>query len=445
MKDVVDIGSRRELFVDDFLIEQMNDAHLRLHSPEKREVVLTVEKPWEDTAMAYFTILRDGPTVRMYYRGICGSDDDEGQTACMAESIDGIQFERPNLGIVDFDGSKDNNIILQSKDAHNFTPFIDRNPDCKEEERYKALGGHWKELSGFVSPDGVHWKKIQDEPLDMKGSFDSQNLAFWDSLTGCYRAFVRDFAPFSDGEGNCRIIQTATSDDFVHWSEPTQFVYGEDVPLEQFYTNATIQCPGAEHILVSFPKRFVPERTKIADHGEDGVSDAVFMSSRDGVHWDRSFMEAWVRPGLDQRNWTERSSMTAWGIIENSPTEWSMYISEHYRWETSRLRRLAIRPHGFASVNAGYGGGEFTTRPIVFSGSTLRLNYSTSAPGSVQVEVQDEAGKPIEGFSDMEPLYGDELDAAIVWPNGDLGSLAGKPVRFRFTLRDADVFAISLL
>src|SRR5204862_2023166 len=121
---------------------------------------------------------------------------------------------------------------------------------------------------------------------------------------------------------------------------------------------------------------------------------AVFLSSRDGVNLDRTFLEAWVRPGLDERNWTQRSNMPAWGIVQLDPGEFSMYISEHYEWPDNRLRRITVRRHGFASVHAGASGGEFITRPVTFTGKNLILNYATSAAGIIQVEIQDEQGKP---------------------------------------------------
>lgn len=282
-------------------------------------------------------------------------------------------------------------------------------------------------------------------PLDITGAFDSVNVAFWDPHAQCYRIFSRYFE--DRPSGGVRAIQSCLSDDFIHWTKPKPHVYAEGVPLEHFYTNATTPCPGAEHILLSFPKRFVPDRkrsTEGMDYPGGGLSDAVFISSRDGVHWDRTFMEAWIRPGLDQKNWTHRNCAPAVGILETASDEWSMYVSENYGWSTNRLRRVTIRPHGFASVHAGYHGGTMATRPLTFSGKTLRLNYATSAVGSVEVEIQDASGKPIEGFalSDMPPLYGDELDAAIQWKGGDLSTLSDKPVRFRFVLKDADLFAL---
>lgn len=175
-----------------------------------------------------------------------------------------------------------------------------------------------------------------------------------------------------------------------------------------------------------------------------GMTDAVMMSSRDGVHWKRPFLEAWLRPGLDQRNWTHRNTCPAVGILPRSEHEWSMYVSEHYGWPDNRLRRVSIRPWGFASIHAGYHGGEVVTKPLTFAGGQLRLNFSTSAVGSVRVELQHPEGTPIERFAldDMPPIYGDALDQVFTWNDqADLSHLVGHPVRLRFELKDADVFS----
>jgi photosystem II stability/assembly factor-like uncharacterized protein len=441
----IDIGTRVELFVDDYLIEPgtVKNAALKLHPPERREVVLTTDKPWEGDASAYFTVFQDGSRYRMYYRGYTPADNSESQVTCYAESDDGIHFTRPNLSLHEFQSSKENNIVLSGTDSHNFAPFLDTNPAANPDERYKALAGITGKLFAYASPDGIHWKKIQPEPVMTKGAFDSLNLAFWDSTAKCYRAYSRYFE--KSAEGGVRAIQGTQSSDFLNWSDPRPNRYAAGVPLEHFYTNATAPCPGAPHHLLSFPKRFVPQRTKVAAMKEPGVSDAMFMSSRDGENWDRTFREAWLRPGRDERNWTQRSNMPAWGIVQTGPDEFSMYVSEHYDWPDNRLRRVTIRRHGFASIHAGADGGEFVTRPIKFAGDRLVLNYATSAAGSIRVEVQDQDGKPMPGFAldDMPELYGDELDAVVQWKSGsDLSKLVGKPVRFRFVMRDADLFAL---
>ena len=127
--------------------------------------------------------------------------------------------------------------------------------------------------------------------------------------------------------------------------------------------------------------------------------------------------------------------MTANGIVDTGDGEWSLYISEHYRHDDHRIRRLSVRKQGFASMHGGVAGGSFTTKPLVVSGAKLHLNYATSAAGSVGIEVLDEAGKVV---ADLKELYGDEFDA----PGMDLSALKGKTVSMRVSLKDADLYAL---
>jgi hypothetical protein len=169
------------------------------------------------------------------------------------------------------------------------------------------------------------------------------------------------------------------------------------------------------------------------------------MSSHDGQNWHRCFMEAFIRPGLEQHNWGNAhiNQTPAWGILQTSPSELSVYWQEDADGMPS-LRRGTVRLDGFASVNAGYDGGEFVTKPLIFKGNRLVLNVSTSAIANVFVEIQDADGKAIPGYTLAEcpRIFGDELERPVGWKNGaDVGKLAGKPVRLRFVLKDADVFA----
>jgi hypothetical protein len=444
-EQAIDVGTRVEMFVDDQLIDPMRrrGISLELQTPVRQEVVLTTDKPWEGIFSAYFTILQDGPKFRLYYRGSGPvGDHSERQYTCYAESTDGTRFTRPNLGLHEFEGSKENNILLSGIESHNFAPFLDTNPAAKPDERYKALAGLGSKLYAFGSGDGLHWRKLQAEPVMTKGTFDSLNLAFWDTQAKCYRAYSRYFD--RGGYQGYRAIQNCQSPDFLHWEGPQPNHFAAGVPMAHFYTNATFPCPGAPHHYLAFPMRFVPERKKIAEMNEPGVSDAVFMSSRDGQNWDRTHLVAWLRPGMDQHNWTHRSNMPAWGIVQTGPGEFSMYVSEHYGWPDNRLRRITVRRHGFSSAHAGAGGGVFTTRPLLFSGDKLRLNYATSAAGSIAVEIQDQQGKTLPGYSlaEMKPVYGDELDAAISWQSRkDVADVAGKPVRLHIVMQDADLFS----
>ena len=175
------------------------------------------------------------------------------------------------------------------------------------------------------------------------------------------------------------------------------------------------------------------------------------MTSRDGRTFHR-WREALVRPGPQPERWVNRNNMTAWGIlvtksaIPGTPDELSIYSTEHYYTPTScSIRRYTSRIDGFVSVQAPGSGGEMLTKPLRFQGKELVINFATSAAGTIRVEIQDDAGKPIPGFAlaDCEEIYGDDLERVVAFKGGpDLAKLAGKPIRLRFVMSDADLYSI---
>ncbi|MCS7224128.1 MAG: hypothetical protein NZ959_06190 [Armatimonadetes bacterium] len=440
-------GLFRELFIDDYIIEEMKGLRKVVHRPEPKEVVFVFDKPWEGNTSAYVTIFQDGERLRMYYRA-SGHDPESGlpsapETTCYAESRDGIHWERPALGLHSFNHNKATNIILTELGTHNFTPFKDTNPDCSEESRYKAVGGEMGGLYGFQSSDGIHWKLIRHHPIVTKGTFDSQNVAFWDSIDKVYRVYYRDFR-----EGY-RDIKMSVSEDFLHWSDPQWLSYEDAVP-EHLYTNAIMRYYRAPQMLIGFPMRFVPDRRK-GDHPVDGVSDSLLMISRDGIHW-RRWSQAFLAPGPLAEQWVSRNNMIAWGLLETrtgwdgAAKELSFYSSEGYYTPKNCLRRFGLRLDGFVSVRGDRKGGWLLTKPIQCLGRRLFVNYATSAAGSLQVAVCDEAGKSLPGYGqeDCQLLFGDEVDAPVRW--GDKVEI-NQPhaVRLRFHLNDADLFSFCLI
>ena len=181
------------------------------------------------------------------------------------------------------------------------------------------------------------------------------------------------------------------------------------------------------------------------------LTDGLFMSSRDGRTFHR-WNEAFLRPGLrGSDNWAYGDNYQGWGLVEtksaiaDAPDEISLYATEGY-WlhNADKLRRFTIRKDGFVSMQAPFAGGGFVTKPITFQGGRLTLNFSTSAAGVIRVEVQDAHGKPLPGFAlnDCSEVFGDDLQRTVTWKHGnDVGKLAGRPVRLRFTLSDADLYS----
>ena len=457
-KKVLDIGTRRELFVDGFLIEDMQGiAQLRMHHPQPAGASLRFDQPWEGAFSGYCTVVKDGDRYRLYYRAWGDSNARDDAVTCVAESDDGITFQRPDLGLYEVRGTRKNNVILADDTAvHNFAPMVDDNPAAATDQRYKALADHrddrGRALAAFVSADGVRWQRMRDEPVITKGAFDSQNVPFWSAHEGCYLCYFRIFV------NRVRSISRTTSDDFLTWTEPVQMQYG-DTPPEQLYTNQTLPYFRAPHIYIALPGRLLPNRQVLSDeegkalgvHDHKGrgywldCSDAVLMTTRGGNRYDRTFMEAFVRPGRDRRNWTSRCNYPGRGLVQTGEDEMSMYISRHNAQDGKYLERMTLRLDGFASLYAGYAGGRTQTKPLTFSGSQLVLNYETSAAGHLRVEIQDEEGAPIPGYmlDECTPLIGDEIERAVTW--GDttaVASLVGRPVRLLFELKDADVYAL---
>lgn len=433
-KSVVELGSRRELFVEEYLIDGLSGAIRRqMHHPQRQNAVLAPDQPWEGVTSAYLTVFPDGDKVRMYYRG---SDEKSHQVTCYAESLDGgITFTRPNLGLFEFGGSKENNIVWDGEGDHNFSPFLDSNPACPADQKYKAVGGG--KLYAFGSPDGIHWRKLAEEPVLTKGAFDSHNLAFWDPVAEEYVCYFRTFR---DG---IRAIDRATSPDFLHWSEAVTLDYG-DAPPEHLYTNNILPYPRAPQIHLGLPARFVPQRQKVESHPNPGVSDAVVMASHDGVHFER-WRDGFLLPGPDPKSWTDRTNYPAWGLIQSSPTEYSLYWTEHYRHPSFVFRRGTIRLDGFVSLHGDAGGGQMLTRPFTFTGARLLINYRTSAAGTARFELCDEAGLPLPGFelARCAPMFGDVIEEQVVWSDSpDLAALAGRAVRLRVNLQDADLYSL---
>lgn len=434
--DALVLGSRLELFVDEYLIDRLDGAaRLQLHKPEPKEVVLVTDKLWEGNTCAYYTVFHDDKLYRLYYRG-SHFDEETGEEAhpevvCYAESSDGVHWSRPELGLFEFAGSKANNIVWSNGCTHNFTPFKDGNPSCDPRARYKALAVGPGGLFAFQSPDGIHWSFLRPEPVITEGDFGSQNLAFWDAVRGEYRAYWRIF------KAGVRDIRTAVSKDFVTWQPWSDLDYG-DAPTEHLYTNAILPYPRAPHLFIGFPTRFLPETQQV---------EPEFMTSRDGITFRR-----WTDPVIPltapKDRDGNRSNFMAWGLVQlpGDDRHWSVYATEaYYTGPASRLRRFTYRIDGFVSVNTSEGAGELVTKPLTFTGTRLVLNYLTAPAGSLRVEIQDAAGAPLPEFTlyECDLLQGDELAGTVRWRGrSNVSSLAGRAVRLRFAMRYADLFSL---
>ena len=346
------------------------------------------------------------------------------------------------------------------------------------------MGGGKHGLYAFRSADGIHWTLMHPDPVITTGAFDSHNLAFWDADRGEYREYHRDFR-----EG--RDIRTSTSQDFLHWTAPRFLNYSANVDpgrrgdrpadvkdpmgakypfgrVSELYTNQIVPYYRAPHLLLGFPTRYIdrgwtesakalprPDYRKVrarrSPREGTAVTDGMLIASRDRERYS-VWPESFLRPGLRTRDsWFYGDTYQNWGLVEtrsaldDAPPELSLYVTERTLQETGGiLRRYTLRIDGFVSLHAPLVGGELVTKSLTFAGNQLVLNVSTSAAGSVRVEIQDADGRPLPGLAlaDCHEVYGDDLGRPVAWRGDpDLGALVGKSVRLRFEVRDADLYS----
>lgn len=489
----IQIGSRREFFWDEYLIDmEKTTACFRVHEPVRKNIPIKLDKPWEGDGCDYFcTVYDDAKQVyRMYYNAWeMISDDKKTHTTqfvkvCCIESKDGLEWYRPNLGIVEFEGSKDNNIVITTAlypgllSIDNFFVTIDTNKNPTVPGKYKAVmafpekneeGKRENKLVSLRSDDGYHFDIIGT--VTKEGMFDTLNTILWHEATQQYICYIRSFhnpvdksdlAP-EDGNWNAyvRDIRVLFSKDCITWTRPEHVQYNdvEDYPL---YTNCVCAYPGAEHILIGLPTRYVErpawtpnfdrlcgaekrkERCKIHPRYGLTTTDCLFMSSRDGANWYR-FDEAFMRPGPEfPKNWVYGSCYPAIGLIstpsdiEGADEEWSVYTDDnHWLGNYTDLVRNTIRKDGFVSMHADRDPVKLVTKSFIYDGTELDINFSTSARGYMMIKLVDDDGDAI--LSSCE-LFGDRVNRVVDF-DGEVSALAGKSVHMEIEMKDADIYA----
>lgn len=279
---VYDLGSKRELFTDDFFVSSLEgDVRKKVHQLIPDEVVITLDEPHEitNTSSSYNSIIFDGKRYLLYYRAharVPSASDINGNSRyilCVAETTDGINFKRCKVNI----STEGYNVVLDNKMTDHLvkngaanvmpgvtTPFYDTNPNCPVDERYKLISTNEKArqyaMYLFVSPDGFHFKlKHGPFKLEPGSGYDSPNQAFYDHSIGAYRLFHRGFR--DDGFTWKRTIMTHITEDFVNFTPLGKLAFnGRFDKLfaqgQELYTNAIRPYFRAPHIMLGFPMRY---------------------------------------------------------------------------------------------------------------------------------------------------------------------------------------------
>lgn len=459
------IGSEKQLFIDDLLVAEGRGVQLVVNRPELTgERCIRADKPWEGFGvLAYNSIMEDDGVLKLWYDAIA---NDGSRWCCYATSNDGVHWEKPNLGIVPFDGHHGTNIVFPPERMTHEPNcvFKDTNPSCSDSERYKMVsnlhppGG---KMGTYVasSPDGLHWKLMKNSPAFRPS--DTNNICFYDNRIGHYVGYVRVWDPWRK-VGRCEF------DDITNWGkEQVVFSYDEEdergldralFSRMDFYTSAATKYPGVSNAYLFFPSAYyhyqVAMATKMGSAApkNDGPLDIQFATSRDGKTWKRLDRNPFIHLGRAGTFDSDYAYMAS-GFISRPEEIWLYYATSnhtHGNYNVSRdkftgtITRTKLRLDGFVSLDADYSGGEFSTPPLVFSGRRLALNTDASGGGSVRVEILPESGLAIEEFSagDCDPINGNFIRKVVSWRGkSDLGALAGKTVRLRFVMNDTKLYS----
>lgn len=471
---MINLGKNREVLWDPYIVDTENTtAYQRLMQPNLKEIAFYLPKGVE--AIMFMSILKDDVGYKLYYMN-WDTDDVAERYLAVAESADGIDWIFPSLNIYpNHPELENNNIVMENADS-TFV-FYDQNPGCDASEKYKAIAPYRHKVDGvstlelwaYTSADGYHFKRSHRIADESKGHFDSLNTAIWRDgtyvcyLRGMHSADGADLTHAQWKTHHIRDVRVMYSKDFIMWTEPKRIEYADELDY-QMYTNGVCLYDRAPQILIGLPSRYcareewtgnteqlasseIKRRAMVLpqyDGKRSGLalSDCIFMCSRDGEHWYRH-NEAFMTPGYEtENNWVYGDCYPVCGLIDSGRESYYMYCMGYRRsfGKKKPVYRYEIRKDGFACYMAGGEECMLVTKPLIFEGKDLHLNFSTSAYGYVYVSVLDEEGRELSGES--FELYGDTIDRTVKFADGgDFSEFAGKTVRLKFRMRDAKIFS----
>ena len=483
----ISIGSERQLFIDDRLIESLEGASQTLNPPEKHPANPILSRgrdddPTWDSGMpiSFSSVLYDEreQLFKMWYGLHSGSGGDEASVLCFATSVDGLQWQKPKLGLFEYRGTKENNILLPHSGLA-CGVFKDlRETDLSKQYKMIHMWHDYKVYASYSS-DGLRWTPYNDGQavfLEPPGH-DSHMIAYWDEGLGKYVAIIRDrtgrisdvrsglvsdevgrqgWRKLWDSKGNrspenhsIRRVAQIESDDFIHWTN-YRVIHGpdKDDPLnrDQFYNMEVMPYEGLRLGLMT-----------VFSYDPDYCRGAVQLTySRDGRHWHRAgnrdvFLPLSSRVGdFDwgsiyplQRPFVHDDEI--WIYYNGYGVDHNLTPPPGVDDFPNGIGLAKLRVDGFVSVDAGETGGTLTTKPLTFTGERLIVN-ANATHGHVTVEFLDASGRPIVGYGEPEcdAIKGDSLRHTVTWKGkADISRLEGTVVKLRFSLRKAKLYSFS--
>jgi hypothetical protein len=453
---VIPIDRGRQLFVDDFLIEHTTLTRT-FHRPELHPAnpLITPDQPWETPAgqppMA--AILGDGvwfdpreKIFKLWYMAGWRS------ATCCAISEDGIRWRKPDFGI------RPGTNIVHTGDRDSTSVWLDET-EADPARRFKFFRSH-REAQGakvewhfqiHASPDGIRWS----EPLGRSGSIYPRSTVGWNPFRKVWIYSLRKDS--STAIGRCRrYYECRDAISGAQWGTDARTWWSGADALDPAHGGGNFQPQLTNLDAVPYESVMLGQFTlwrgaANADLGRPELNDVCLGFSRDGFHWHRPDRRPFLAMSETRGAWN-------WGNVQpaaNGP----ILVGDKLHFYFSARRGAPgfpdgggstgvaiLRRDGFASIDAGATEGTLTTRPVIFSGRHLSVN-ADAARGELRVEILDENNRPLDAFSraNSAAMRSDSTQHRIDWNTApDLAALTGKPVKFRFHLRNARLFAFQV-
>ena len=459
----------RYLFLDSRILESSENAELVLGNVRKSESnpLFEEDKPWEqrfDNLYANIIYDEEDQIYKCWYSPFIQDISAKEMTVeqwketkyrpphnremaiCYATSKDGITWDKPELGLVEFEGSKANNILWRgtgpvdkSKEGlwsgpHGTGVFKDLH-ETDPNRRYKAILKYGM-LSVAFSADGIHWGPAINRP-EADSAGDTHNNALWAPTLGKYVGITREWGVSNDGPNTKYVRQVAwtSSDDFDNW-EKVQIVMQGENPNHQTYAMPVFYYGGVYLGLVA-----------IHDQETDRVWTELTWSP-DTKNWHH------VSPGTPLISNDGVEGDYDWGCAY--PAAYPVFLEDeirlyyggsdglHTSWRNGYLCMATLRPDGFAGYKASDVGKSATvTTTRVYDGDAqLRVSADIADGSQLVVRVLDEGEKVI---AESVPLTSTVSDAEVQWlDDSALDAIGAEPARLQFAFQNATVYSFSM-
>ena len=454
---VVDIGSQKQLFVDDTVVMDTAEVRRVFHKPKKlpENPILRPTEPSEDNLLLPNRVLYDPRLERFRMWYACGRTD-QTQSIAYAESLDGIHWERRASeadGQPDRDIRPFNRVWIKDPDQPNSAGFRCRDPgmimfDPDEPDaarRYKMIMRRGSPLA--FSPDGYVWTADPNLVPSYRGSKDENSFSY-DPYRKRWLGYLRQNPP-KHGQTYLRRILIDESEDMVNWV-PTP---GRLVPDLQDGVGHSFFCCNVfpyAGLFVGLPGTYISAEHHDADRRD--TTDVEVAFSHDGVRWDRPVRGPFIRRG-PVGSWESGMVGPAWMVpLDEEILFYYMGTAKRHRHDDTgmayEIGAARMRADGFASLEPAGGAGAaglVLTRSLTFSGKRLFVNADCGG-GQLRVELLRHGNRVDAHTRNVDrpwlyeaelsdPIQGDSLRHEVSWRGEvDLSRFSDKPVRLRFHL-----------